>query len=271
MSTTQYPNTQTTATTNVVYTSNRNTQPIRLGDNSFENTGSVVENSVTPVNLGLAYNLKPNIYDGTTPLSEYLNQFNLIARSNSWNDEKKMLTLASSLRNNAKSVLSSFKDTENLDLKTLLEKLEARFGEHLGSNSYSLFQNRRQKPRKDLPTSAADVETLAALAYPECSLEVQYKIACSQFIIGIYYNIRETLQLERITSLKVALARALEVKVVKEQNMNSISQQNINGSKKTQTFSGKSQISGKDLQKQDQPFNHQEWLKNLECWGCHKK
>ena len=105
MSTTQYFNTQTTATTNVVYTSNRNTQPIRLGDNSFGNTGTVVENSVTPVNLGLGYHLKPGIYDGTTPLSEYLN----------------------SLRIKAKSVLSSFKDTETIDLKTLLKKIRGTF------------------------------------------------------------------------------------------------------------------------------------------------
>ena len=272
MSTTQHFNTQTTATTNVLYTSNRNNQPIRLGDNSFGNTGSVVENSVTPVNLGLGYNLKPDIYDGTTPLSEYLNQFNLIARSNSWNDEKKMIALAASLRNKTKSALSSFKDTETLDLKTLLEKLEARFGEHLGSSSYSLFQNRRQKPGEDLSTLATDVEKLVALAYPECSLEVQDKIAYSQFIIGIYnIGVRETLQLERITSLKVALARALEVKVIKQQNRNSILQQNINGSQNTQKVSGKSQISGIDVQKQHQPFNHQEWLKNLECWGCYKK
>ena len=51
-----------------------------------------------------------------------------------------MITLAASLRNKAKSVLISFKDTETLDLKTLLEKLEARFGEHLGSSSYSLLR-----------------------------------------------------------------------------------------------------------------------------------
>ena len=88
MSTTQHSNTQTTATTNVVYTSNRNTQPIRLGDNSFGNTGSVIENCYTSQ---FRYNLKPDIYDGTTPLSEYLNQFNLIARSNCWNYEKKMI------------------------------------------------------------------------------------------------------------------------------------------------------------------------------------
>ena len=149
--------------------------------------------------------VKPDIYDGTTPLSEYLNQFNLIARSNSWNDEKKMMALAASLRNKAKSVLSSFKDTETLNLKTLLEKLKARFGKHLGSSSYSLFQNRRQNPWEDLPTLAA--EKLAALTYPKFSFEVQDKIVYSQFIIGIYnIGVWETLQLESITSLKVALA-----------------------------------------------------------------
>ena len=130
----------------MVYTSNRNTQPIRLGENSFGNTASVVENLVTTVNLGLGYNLNPDIYDGTTSVSEYLNQFNLLARSNSWNDEKKMIALTASLRNKAKNVLSSFKDTETLDLKTVLEKLQAHFGDHLGSRSYSSFQNRRQKP-----------------------------------------------------------------------------------------------------------------------------
>ena len=79
------------------------------------------------------------------------------------------------MRNKAKSILSSFKDTETFDLKTLLEKLEVRFGEHLGSSSYCLFQNRRQEPGEDLPTLATDVEKLAALAYPEYSLEVQDK------------------------------------------------------------------------------------------------
>ena len=39
------------------------TQPIRLGYSSFGNRRSFVENSVTPVNLSLGYNLKPDIYD----------------------------------------------------------------------------------------------------------------------------------------------------------------------------------------------------------------
>ena len=67
-------------------------------------------------------------------------------------------------------------------------------------------------------------------------------------------EVRETFQLERITSLKVALSRALELKLIKEQNRNSISQQNTKGSQKTQNFS----INGKNVEKQNQPFNHQE-------------
>ena len=58
-----HSNTQTIPTTNVFDASNKNPQPIRLGYSSFENTGSLVENLVTPVNLSLGYNLKPDMYD----------------------------------------------------------------------------------------------------------------------------------------------------------------------------------------------------------------
>ena len=62
MSTTLHSNTQTTPTSSIVYTSNKNTQRIRLDDNSFENTTSLVENSVTPIDLWLSYNVKSDIY-----------------------------------------------------------------------------------------------------------------------------------------------------------------------------------------------------------------
>ena len=63
MSTALHSNTQTTPTTSVVYTSNKITQCIRLYDNSFGNTRSLVENSVTPIDLRLSYNVKLDIYD----------------------------------------------------------------------------------------------------------------------------------------------------------------------------------------------------------------
>lgn len=261
-------NTQTLTTPHITGY-NTDTPVNRLGASLQINTPPQTVDLATNANLGLGYNLKPDTYDGTTPFREYLNQFNLIAKANNWNDGKKMVALAASLRGKATGVLNCFKDIEAFDLKTLLEKLEARFGEHLGSNSYSLFQNRRQKPGEDFPTLAADIEKLTSLAYPEVPLEVQDKIACSQFITGIYHvGVRETLQLEHITSLKVALARALEVKTIKEQNRNTTVQRSIRGS---QNSSSVIEASDKDVGKQGQSFNHQEWLKNLECWGCHKK
>ena len=51
MSTTLHSNTYTTPRTSVVYTSNKNTQCIRLDDNSFGNTRSLVENSVISIDL----------------------------------------------------------------------------------------------------------------------------------------------------------------------------------------------------------------------------
>lgn len=273
MSQTPILNTQTLTTSHTTSEGHNTNTPVnRLGANLGMNTLSHTVDPNISVNLGLGYNLKPDTYDGTTPLREYLNQFNLIARANNWNNEKKMVALAAALRGKATSVLNCFKDSETFDLTTLLEKLEARFGEHLGSSSYSLFQNRRQKLGEDLPTLAADIEKLASLAYPEVSLEVQDKIACSQFITGIYHvGVRETLQLEHITSLKVALTRALEVKAIKEQNRNSNFQRNTRGSQSFSNSSKEIQTSSTDVAKQGQPFNHQEWLKNLECWGCHKK
>lgn len=98
---------------------------------------------------------------------------------------KKIATLASYLRKPATGILSIVEDTETLDLKTFLEKLEERFEEYLRQNSYSLFQTRRQELGGDFPTLAADIRKLAALAYPECSL-VKEKISCSQFITGYY-------------------------------------------------------------------------------------
>ena len=62
-STTLHSNTQTTPTTSVVYTGNKNTQRIRLDDTLFRNTRSLVENSVTPIDLRSGYNVKSYIDD----------------------------------------------------------------------------------------------------------------------------------------------------------------------------------------------------------------
>lgn len=82
---------------------------------------------------------------------------------------------------------------------------------------YLQFTNRRQKPREDYATLGADLERLARLAYPECTIGVWDKIACSQFVAALTDGyIKRALQTEEIASLKVVVERARTLKLKNE-------------------------------------------------------
>lgn len=166
----------------------------------------------------ISFKVKPDIFDGSVPLREYLVQFNLIARANGWSDTLKTVALASNLRGKARSVLDGVFEFEHLSFEELRNKLELRFGEaHLAQTYYTQFTNRKQKSSEDLPSLAADLERLSRLAYPECSHEVRDKIACAQFVSALSDGfLKRTLQLENVSSLKSAVERAMAVKVIQE-------------------------------------------------------
>jgi len=63
--------------------------------------------------------LKPDTFDGTVPLREFLTQFNLIARINAWSDAVKAVALASSLRGRARAILDGISEIENLKFEVL--------------------------------------------------------------------------------------------------------------------------------------------------------
>ena len=89
----------------------------------------------------------------------------------------------------------------------------------MSQNYYSLFTNRKQKFGEELASFGAELERLARLAYPECSFAVRDKIACAQFLSALSDGfLRQTLQLEGITSLKLAVERAKAVKIIREEN-----------------------------------------------------
>ncbi|XP_024886697.1 uncharacterized protein LOC112464121 [Temnothorax curvispinosus] len=176
--------------------------------------------SVAVASADLGYKLKPDTYDGTTPLQEYLSQMSLIARANRWDDATKTVVLASSLRGKARSILETVQDVDCLDFAELKAKLELRFGEgHLTQNSYSALTNRRQRFGEDLATLGSDIERLSRLAYPECPYEIRDKIACSQFVSAVSdIFVRRTLQIEGITSLNRAVERAKALKIIQGDN-----------------------------------------------------
>lgn len=74
---------------------------------------SVANNSVRNNNIELGYKLKPENFDGSVPLREFLAQFDLIARANGWNSCQKTLALAACLRGKARTVLDGVSEIEN--------------------------------------------------------------------------------------------------------------------------------------------------------------
>lgn len=58
---------------------------------------------------------------------------------------------------------------------------------------------------------------LAQLTYPECAEEIREKITYAQFVNAINDGfVKRTLQLEGISSLKMAIERAMIIKVINE-------------------------------------------------------
>ncbi|XP_071652338.1 uncharacterized protein [Temnothorax longispinosus] len=174
---------------------------------------------VTPGNCArteLGFKLKPDTFDDSTPLREFLSQFLLIARANNWDDASKSVALAASLRGKARTVLESVKNLDNLCFEELKSKLETCFGEGgLSQNFYTQFTGRKQRNGEDLASLGSDLERLSRLAYPECSFSVRDKIVCAQFVSALSDGfLRRTLQLEGVTSLKTAVERAKAIKII---------------------------------------------------------
>jgi len=187
--------------------------PINNGSSVRGDLGNSNENAVANE---LGYKLKPDNFDGTTPLREFFSQFELIARANRWNNEIKTIALVTCLRGKARAVLECVENIESINYAEIKAKLELRFGEaYLAQSYYSLFTNRRQKLDEDEATLGSDIERLSQLAYPECSHQVREKIACAQFVSALSNKfVRRTLQLEGVSSLKIAVQRAMAIKVI---------------------------------------------------------
>lgn len=146
-----------------------------------------------------------------------------------------------------------------------------RFGEsHLAQTYYSQFTNRRQKFGEDEVTLGSDIERLSQLAYPECTHQVREKIACAQFISALYNGfVKRTLQLEGVSSLKIAIQRAMAVRVIQKGNhekQHYFKNKNYdNEGKKMENENYKKK--NVDLNK-NKVFLDQKARSTKECWQC---
>lgn len=106
---------------------------------SSNNINSSVSHSLLEIPRNkLGYKLKPDTFDGGVPLQEFLSQFNLIARSNAWNNLAKTIVLASCLRGKVRFIFDGMAEIESITFSELKAKLELRFGEKHSVHSYYL-------------------------------------------------------------------------------------------------------------------------------------
>jgi len=240
--------------------------------------------------------LKPDTYDGSVSLNEFLIQFELIARANRWTGEAKTAILISCLRGKARAVLESVLDLENVSFDELKSKLELRFGEiHSLQNYYSQFTNRKQRFGEDIASLGSELERLSQLAYPECSQMVRDKIACAQFISALSNRfVSRTLQLEGVTSLRLAIERARTIKLIQESDFEQ-KKKNINfesggenrnnnnfGNNYNREARNYKKNIGNNFKGEEGKFNKNKYGKNennerrktgngKECWECGKE
>ncbi|GFX05136.1 retrovirus-related Pol polyprotein from transposon 412 [Trichonephila clavipes] len=112
--------------------------------------------------------VKLSTYDGKTNWEVDKTQFCIISEDNGWKEGVKACQLAASLRGEAAEILQTLPDIERLNLNSLYNALDLRFGQKYSKEYARLQMNTRlQKTGKSLQEYASEVERLANLAFSD--------------------------------------------------------------------------------------------------------
>ncbi|GFY05463.1 uncharacterized protein TNCV_218451 [Trichonephila clavipes] len=124
-----------------------------------------VPSSPVPVNVSTV-SVTLSTYDGKTNWEVYKIQFSIISEANGWTKGVKACQHATSLRGEAAEILQTLPDTEKLNLNSLYNALDLRFGQKC-SKEYARLQMKTSLPKtgESLQEYASEVERLANLAF----------------------------------------------------------------------------------------------------------
>ena len=127
--------------------------------------------------------MRPQTYDGSDDLDEYLTQFCIISDLNGWTYETKSLYLASSLVGEARALLNDLDQRQRRDYCSLVEALNNRFGSINRAEIYrSKLQSRVLNKNETIPELAQSIKKLTRKAYPSASYDVVDLLALDYFI-----------------------------------------------------------------------------------------
>ena len=130
--------------------------------------------------------MKPQTYDGSDDLDEYLTQFNLVADLNGWDYETKSLFLASCMVGGTRALLCELDPRQRKDYTSIVNALQNRYGSVNRAEVYrSKLQGRVLGKNESLPELAQTIRKLTRKAYPSASTEVIDLLAMDYFIDAI--------------------------------------------------------------------------------------
>ena len=157
--------------------------------------------------------VKPATYDGSSSWLDYKCHFEACANVNGWNEEKKGLFLALSLRGQAQAVLGDLPTDRGQHYETLVRSLQERFSPPNQTDLYRVqLKERRQKPTETLSELGQSIRRLTNLAYPTAPGEVRETLAKDQFIDALIDSeIRIRIKQSRPVNLNEAISLAVEL------------------------------------------------------------
>ena len=110
--------------------------------------------------------IKPDKFDGSTPLATFLGQMRTCAEYNRWSEDDKLAHLRISLKGTAAELLSA-DGTEYTSYEQLVDKLKQRYGTEGQLTLYrTQLRTRRRGKDESLQSLYLDISRLARLAYP---------------------------------------------------------------------------------------------------------
>lgn len=126
---------------------------------------------------------KPQCFEGSEDLDEYLAQFEILSELNRWDYHLKSLHLASSLKGNAPAILSELPNVERRDYNHLVKALTTRFGSQGRAEIYrAQIQIRIRNKDETISELAQSIKKLTRRANPDAPSSLTKILSLDHFI-----------------------------------------------------------------------------------------
>lgn len=130
---------------------------------------------------GMHVIMKPEPYNGDDDWDEYLSHFQDCAELGRWSDRAKLLFLAASLRGQARTFYVSLIAEDKVSYRTLVNKLNQRFGSTKNQNRWlSKLEMRKRSPGESIAVLGDDIRQMAQRAYYNLDALAQEALALNQ-------------------------------------------------------------------------------------------